>query len=77
MRLSKKHSIICLLTLITLLFTIHTALATTYVGSTESDKFHYTDCRWAKTILDENVLYFYSREAAINAGYAPCGTCRP
>lgn len=57
--------------------TMSTALATTYVGSAKSDKFHYTDCRAAQRIKSSNLVYFYSREEALNAGYVPCGTCHP
>lgn len=49
----------------------------TYVGSAQSDKFHYPGCRWAKKIKSGNLITFNSREEAINAGYGPCGTCNP
>jgi hypothetical protein len=48
-----------------------------YVGSKESDKFHYLDCRWAKEIKDENRICFATRDAAVAYGYVPCGVCRP
>jgi hypothetical protein len=48
-----------------------------YVGSVESDKFHYPNCRWAKKIEAGNRLCFASREAAVGFGYVPCGTCNP
>lgn len=44
----KKKTVIILLTLVTLLMTLNIATATTYIGSSQSNKFHYTDCRWAK-----------------------------
>lgn len=73
----KKQTAFILLLLITLLMTMSTALATTYVGSAKSDKFHYTDCRAAQRIKSSNLVYFYSREEALNAGYVPCGICHP
>ena len=73
----KKQTAFILLLLITLLMTMSTALATTYVGSAKSDKFHYTDCRAAQRIKASNLVYFYSREEALNAGYIPCGICHP
>ena len=48
-----------------------------YVGSINSDKFHYPDCRWAQNIHEENEVWFSSREEAIDSGYVPCQTCRP
>lgn len=48
-----------------------------YVGSIESDKFHYPDCRFAEKILPENDIWFATREEALNYGYSPCGVCKP
>jgi len=48
-----------------------------FVGSNQSDKYHYPTCRWAKKILPENRLCFASAEAARAAGYVPCGVCKP
>ncbi|MBN1935552.1 MAG: hypothetical protein JW934_12865 [Anaerolineae bacterium] len=48
-----------------------------YVGSDQSDKFHYLSCRWADKIKDENRICFASRAAAVAYGYAPCGVCKP
>jgi len=48
-----------------------------YVGSANSDKYHYPSCRWAKKIKPENQIWFASSEEARAAGYVPCGTCNP
>ena len=48
-----------------------------YVGSIESDKFHYPSCRFAEKILPENEIWFVSREDAYAHGYSPCGVCKP
>jgi len=48
-----------------------------YVGSAESDKFHYISCRHAENIEPGNRICFASREAAVNYGYVPCGVCKP
>lgn len=74
---TKKQIAILILFLFTLLAATSTVLATTYVGSAKSDKFHYTDCRAAQRIKQGNLVYFYSREEALNAGYSPCGICHP
>ena len=55
---AKKKTAIILLTLVTLLMTLNIATATTYIGSSQSNKFHYTDCRWAKKINPGNAIYF-------------------
>lgn len=73
----KKQTAFILLLLITLLATMSTAFATTYVGAVNSNKFHYTYCRYADRIYESNKIYFSSRDEAINSGYIPCKVCRP
>lgn len=48
-----------------------------YVGSIESDKYHYPDCPSAKQILEEHETWFDTEEEAWSAGYIPCGRCKP
>ena len=48
-----------------------------YVGSSESDKYHYPSCRWTNKINDGNLVHFDSADEAKAAGYEPCGTCNP
>lgn len=48
-----------------------------YVGSSESDKYHYPSCRWTSTINDGNLVHFDTEEEATAAGYLPCGSCKP
>lgn len=48
-----------------------------YVGSANSDKFHYPSCSAAKRIKSYNKISFSSRSQAINAGYSPCRICYP
>jgi hypothetical protein len=49
----------------------------TYVGSKESNVYHYSSCRYAEQIKPENMRYFSSPEKAIAAGYRPCLVCDP
>lgn len=49
----------------------------TYVGSTDSDKYHYPSCRAAKKIDAGNEIWFGSKEEAQAAGYSSCGICSP
>ena len=48
-----------------------------YVGSVNSDVFHYSDCKWAKNIKSDNEIWFGSIEEAENEGYRSCHTCNP
>lgn len=49
-----------------------------YVLNTNTKKFHYPDCRSAKTIKEENKKTFSGdRETLISDGYSPCGNCDP
>lgn len=61
----------------TIIQTTKTATGGQFVGSLESDKYHYPTCRWAKKILPENAIWFSSSEDARAAGYVPCGVCKP
>ncbi|OPX94298.1 MAG: hypothetical protein A4E53_00092 [Pelotomaculum sp. PtaB.Bin104] len=48
-----------------------------FVGSVNSDKYHYPSCRWADKIKSDNLITFSSVSEAKKAGYSPCQTCRP
>ncbi|MBI5681258.1 MAG: hypothetical protein HZC47_10220 [Methanobacterium sp.] len=49
----------------------------TFVGSVNSDVYHYPSCASAKRIHSENLITFNSVTEAKNAGYRPCKTCHP
>lgn len=48
-----------------------------YVGSIQSNKYHYPDCYWALQIKPENLIWFSSAEEALGMGYVPCRVCDP
>ena len=48
-----------------------------YVGSTESNKYHYPSCRYAQKIISENEIWFEDAVDAKAHGYVPCGVCKP
>ena len=50
---------------------------TKYVGSINSNKFHYCNCQWAKEIHYNNINCFKSKEEAISRGYQACKVCNP
>lgn len=48
-----------------------------YVGSINSNKYHYPACRYAKQIYPENEIWFSSASEALSLGYVPCKGCNP
>ncbi len=48
-----------------------------YVGSINSDIYHYPECKWANKIKEYNEVWFSSIEDAENEGYRSCHTCNP
>lgn len=48
-----------------------------YVGSINSDKYHYPSCRWAKKIKPKNRVWFRDKEHAAEYGYMACKVCKP
>lgn len=48
-----------------------------FVGSKNSDVYHYPNCGSAKTILPGNLVTFNSVDEAKSAGYRPCKKCNP
>ncbi|MCH7826517.1 MAG: hypothetical protein IIC75_00870 [Bacteroidetes bacterium] len=48
-----------------------------YVGTINSNIYHYPDCRWAKKITEYNLITFVSVEDAKHKGYRACKVCKP
>ena len=48
-----------------------------YIGNRNSQRFHYPDCASVVDMKPANQVLFQSREEAIEAGYTPCGRCKP
>jgi hypothetical protein len=46
-----------------------------FVASSKGTKYHRIDCSGAKSINEENRVYFATEESARAAGYAPAGNC--
>jgi methylphosphotriester-DNA--protein-cysteine methyltransferase len=59
------------------LLTLFTSTAFAYVGSSTTHKFHYESCRAAQKIRADHRVNFDTRDEAVNAGYRPCGICKP
>lgn len=49
----------------------------TYVGNSNSMKFHRSDCSYAGQIVEHNIVYFKIRDDAIDGGYEACKACNP
>jgi len=48
-----------------------------FVGSINSDVYHYLNCHYVKRIKEYNKIYFTSVEDAKAHGYRPCKVCGP
>ncbi len=48
-----------------------------YIGNSNSHKFHSPSCSSVEDMNENNKVLFNSREEAISAGYDPCGRCKP
>ena len=46
-----------------------------FIGNKKSMKYHTTNCK--SLPIEKNRAYFADQEAAEEAGYAPCGSCKP
>ncbi|WP_458455425.1 thermonuclease family protein [Methanobrevibacter sp.] len=48
-----------------------------YVGNSNTGKFHLASCSSVGKMSDKNKVFFSSRDDAINQGYVPCKRCNP
>jgi competence protein ComEC len=48
-----------------------------YVGSINSNVYHYPSCRYVEQIHPENLVWFASAAEAQAKGYRPCKVCNP
>lgn len=48
-----------------------------YIGNSNSGKFHESTCKWGQKTAEHNRVYFKSRDLAISQGYQPCKVCNP
>ena len=48
-----------------------------FVGSVNSNVYHYPSCRYVDQIKPENRIWFSSSQDARNHGYRPCQVCNP
>lgn len=48
-----------------------------YVGNKRTNVFHRYECSGVKTMKDENMVFFDTREKAMEKGFSPCTLCNP
>ena len=48
-----------------------------FVASQNSKVFHCLDCKWVQNIDAENLIYFKTRQEAIDTGRRACKSCEP
>ncbi|MBE6824239.1 MAG: MBL fold metallo-hydrolase [Ruminococcaceae bacterium] len=48
-----------------------------YIGNSNSKKFHLSSCDGASDMKEQNKVYFNSKEEAQSNGYTPCKNCNP
>jgi len=74
----RKKSFLAVFLVIAFLATsVAFALDYKYVGSKNSNKYHYLTCRSAQKIKPDNLVTFKSAQEAKAPGYVPCKVCKP
>ena len=73
----KKSVLAIFLAVVFLVTSVALALDYKYVGSKNSNKYHYPTCRSAQKINPKNLVTFNSAKDAQAAGYVPCKVCKP
>lgn len=48
-----------------------------YIGNSNTMKFHYSSCRWVAKMSPEHIVNLSSRDEAISRGFIPCKVCCP
>jgi flagellar basal body-associated protein FliL len=74
---SKKSLLAIFLVVAFMAVAVALALDYKYVGSKNSNIYHYPTCRAAKRIKPENLVTFTSAKDAQEKGYRPCKVCKP
>lgn len=75
----KRRTTIFILALILSFIVINFMFLTTYayVGSVNSNIYHYNNCQWAHRIYSSNRIEFSTVQKALSYGYRPCKVCHP
>ena len=57
--------------------TYHSGTSSSYVGNSNTGKFHAPGCDSVDKMNPSNKVYLSSRDEAIERGYSPCQNCNP
>lgn len=57
--------------------TYNSGTSDSYVGNSNTHKFHAPGCGDVNKMKPSNKVYFSSRDEAVSSGYSPCGHCHP
>ncbi len=57
--------------------TYHTGTSDSYIGNSQTGKFHAPGCGDVDKMDNANKVSFSSRDEALSCGYSPCGHCNP
>ena len=68
---------LALLLLITIANSMFLTAYAYYVGSVNSNIYHYDNCQWAYRIYSSNRIEFPTVKDALSRGYRPCRVCYP
>jgi hypothetical protein len=75
-----KRALNAAIILILISYTIVTVNAQTefqFIGSKQSDVYHYPSCFYVSNIKEENKVFFEDAQDAVDQGYHPCSICDP
>jgi len=72
-----KKFFAAIVALVVLTASFSAVLASSYVGNSNSRKFHYANCQFVGKMNQKHRVYFNAREEAVKAGYIPCKRCKP
>lgn len=72
-----KKFFVAVVAVVVLTASFATVLASSYVGNSNTGKFHYADCHFVGKMNPNNRVYFNTRDEAVKAGYVPCKRCKP
>jgi len=65
------------LTLAAIILITANVFAASYVGNSNTKKFHYPNCSSVNKMNPANRVTINSREEATASGYVPCKRCKP
>jgi hypothetical protein len=74
-----QHKRIIFAVILVLIFTgfVNVRAQGQFVGSINSNIYHYPSCQYAQNIIPANQIWFVDADDALSHGYKPCAVCNP